>query len=509
MTYGHHLDETARALATAQVTLQNPDPGGITDYAAAAVARTHLYRAIERQVARLTARGDETEFGGLLSRATQTTASDLPLPPPSIHPVAVALRQAADSARAASEILNSHFDPASGRPRSSDGHAILAGINRVQNLTHLAQLAHAASEADRILAGWLEAGYTAGSHQPIVRTAIADARTASAVLYPAASAIRRTLGRTPIYHLQPPPLTDLAERWTALNSPADCLTAMDVTRAWLVQHLDSLTASDLNALTRTGLALSYETDYLVGLAHERTNTGAIGSLAGAWRIAARAAGHLHSLTRPEPGIGPAVLTAAEAWLRKQLRPDGGWRDPDTLRNSPDAAAWLALGLELAARMPDFATLVHRAALAALHRGAFLELGPRQRPALAGEPARRALWIKAGPASPQGIVLCSATSQLRSHAAWMAREAGVAALPGINESDPPNEASRRELRARLRRSAVIASTPAIPDQHPPQIRSHKPFQQSRFQPHHRQTTIAQQQADEPLLDYHQGSDGPGL
>ncbi|MEU3457923.1 hypothetical protein ABZ671_30685 [Micromonospora sp. NPDC006766] len=504
MTYGHHLDEAARALASALVTLQNPDSGGIADHAAVAIARTQFYRAIERQAAHLTARGDDTEFGRLLSQATQTTAFDLPLPPPSNHPLAVALRQAADAARAASEILDSHFDPGSGRPRSSEGHAILAGINRVQNLTHLAQLARAASEADRILAGWLKAGYAAGSHQPIVRTAIADARTTSAVLYPAASAIRRTPVRTPIYHLQPPLLTDLAQRWTRFNFPADCVTALDVTRTWLVQHHRNLTAADLNALTRTSLALSYETDYLIGLAQDRTEAGAIGFLARGWRTAARAASHLHSLTRPEPGIGPAVLTAAEAWLRNQLRPDGGWRNRDTLRNSPDAAAWRTLGRDLAARLPDLATLVHRAALAALHRGALLELDPRHRPAPAGEPVRRAHWIKAGPASPQGIVLRGATSQLRSYASWMAREAGVTALPGINESDASNEAGRRELRARLRRSAAAVANIGL---RPLQSRSPKPFHQPHLQPHH--WHIAQQQADEPQLDYHRDPDGPGL
>ncbi|MEU8376641.1 hypothetical protein AB0C22_26490 [Micromonospora sp. NPDC048894] len=503
MTYGRHLAQAATALATAQLALRQPEAGRITDHAAAAIARTHLYRALQRQVARF-AGGSDQEFDRLLGRATENTTSDLPLPPPSHHPAAVALRQAADAVRAAGEIVDSQFDPSSGRPRSSDGYAILAGVDRSENLTHLARLARAAGEVDRPLARWLAAGYVDGSQQDVVRTALQDSRTARAVLYPAVRAVAaRPSEQSPLRHLEPPPLTDYAGRWTSIGSPTDCVTALDVTRTWLVQHQHDLTAVDLRTLTRTSLALTYETGYLLTQATGRdTPSGAIGSLAAGWRLAARATTHLQSLTTAGPGVGPAVLAAAELWLRDRLRPDGGWRDPRELRATVDAGSWERLGRELAGRLPDFVTLVHRAARAALHRGDLLE---PHRLSEASSITARSRWIRATTGSPRGVQVLSATSQLRRSASRIAREAGITVLPGIHEYDPQNT-TNRTLRAQHRPSASLVPSASTRQQGLPAPPSRNPLQAQRSEDH-RQVAHAHQRNESP--GFGSGQDVEGL
>ncbi|MFY1681709.1 hypothetical protein ACN265_09300 [Micromonospora sp. WMMD730] len=488
MTYGRHLTRAATALAAAHLALRQPEAGRITDHAAAAVARTHLYRALQRQVARLGG-GSDQEWDRLLGRATEKTTSDLPLPPPSHHTVAVALRRAADALRAAGEIVDSQFDPSSGRPRSSQGYAILAGVDRSQNLMQLARLARAAGEVDRPLARWLAVGYSEGSQQSVVRTTIEDARTARAVLYPAVRAVSAgPLAQNPLHDLEPPPLTDRAGRWTTISSPIDCVIALDVTRTWLVQHPGDLTATDLKMLTRTSLALTYETGYLLTqTAGRNVPAGAIDSLAAGWRIASRAATHLQSLTTSAPGVGPAVLAAAEVWLRDQLRPDGGWRDPHQLRISADADRWRGIGAELAGRLPDLVTLVHRAARTALHRGDLLE-PTSHRLADASAAVGRSRWIRATTGSPRGVQLLSATSQLRRSAGRIAREAGIRVLPGIHEYDPQNTTNR----ARRQPSAASVAS-AAPQQDLPEPSYRNPLQ--TWQPGNHQQAGGRRQPDE--------------
>ncbi|MFI6163891.1 hypothetical protein ACIA59_28570 [Micromonospora haikouensis] len=469
MTYGQQLDRAAAAIAAAQVSLRHPRPGGIADHAAAAIARTHLYRAIERQVKRLSARRSDAVLIRELQHATHTTTLEMPLAPTTDHPVPTALRQAAEAARVASDILYAQFDPTDGRPRTPEGFAIQTGVLHAGSLPRLAQLARAAGEVDHGLAAWLHQGVAAGSHQLIVRTAASDARTTSLMLPHTVDAIasERPL-HSLLRDLQPPPLTDTARRWASITSPTDCVRALDVARTWLVQHHQHLTANDLKVLLRTGLALTYEIDYLIQAAHPGTHrTPTAGILASLWRGAAQASMHLHTLGNPESGVGPTVLAAAERWLRDQLRPNGDWREPKTLLRSRGGRAWQSAGTALAARLPDLASLVHQGALLAVRRGDMREPDPLQR-----RPPDRAVrprWIRASPASPQGAALLRFTGQLREETVALACEAGSKVLPGLHEAE------RRKLRQarpdRMTAPGVTASTghPSSPQPSNPRSR----------------------------------------
>ncbi|WP_416903532.1 hypothetical protein [Micromonospora echinospora] len=457
MTYGRYLDQAAGAIAAAQVNLRRPAPGSLADHAAAAIARTHLYRALERQVRRLSARAEENDLVRELHHATHTTVVEIPASPPTNHPVASALSQAADAARIASDILNVQFEPLTGRPRSPEGFAMQASSFRADALGRLAQLARAASETDRSLAAWLTKGIAAGSHQLIVRTAASDALTTSLTLPHVADAVASDapLGSL-LRDLRPPPLTDAEQPWTSITSPADCALALDVARTWLVQHYQSLTAVDLKVMLRTGLALTYEIDYLIGIAPPGTrSTGNVDILASVWRGAARAANHMHTLGSTTPGVGPAIVAAVETWLRSQLRGGGEWQKPEVILRSTGAEAWQDSAAALSGRMPDLVTLVHQGALSAMRRGDMLEPDPRQQ-----QPFNRTLrpkWIRAGPASLHGSTLLRFTGQLREKTIFMAKEAKAVVLPGFHEAKRHKSTAPKLPRPR-RKPLAVPSTP---------------------------------------------------
>ncbi|MFI7650630.1 hypothetical protein ACIBTZ_31830 [Micromonospora sp. NPDC049460] len=445
-------------MAAAQANLRSPAPGSLADHAAAAIARTHLYRALERQVRRLTVHEKENDLVRELHHATHTTAVEIPASPPTSHPVASELHQAAEATRIASDILSAQFDPLTGRPRSSEGFAVLASSFRADTLGCLAKLARAASEMDQRLATWLTQGIAAGSHQLIVRTAASDALTTSLTLPHVADAVASDgpLGSL-LRNLRPPPLTDAEQRWTSIASPADCALALDVARTWLAQHYQNLTAVDLKVLLRAGLALTYEIDYLIGIANSSTRkTGNVDILASVWRGAARAANHMHTLGSAAPGVGPAVVGAAETWLRSQLRSDGDWQNPATILRAAGAREWQNAAAALSGRMPDLVTLVHQGALCAMRRGDMLEPDPQQR-----QPAIHALgprWIRAGPASLQGSTLLRFTGQLREETIFMAKEADAAVLPGFYEAERHKSTARKLPRA----PGMAVTVPDTPD-----------------------------------------------
>ncbi|MFY1702973.1 hypothetical protein ACN28G_14700 [Micromonospora sp. WMMA1923] len=467
MTYGEHLDHAAAALADVQTRLRHPRPAGITDHAAAAIARTQLYRGLERQVARIMVTGQESTFAWELHKATRATASMVPLPPHSEHPAATSLRRAADHIRTAAEILGLQFDATTGRPRTTDGLAIARGINRSANLTALARLARAASEIDSPLATWLRDGHLAGSGQPIVATAATDAARTSISLHHAAnSVITGPADRHPLHALAPPPLTDVAERWTSLQEPRDTITAVDAARTWLMQHHRDLTAVDITTLTRTGLALTYEADYLIRLGAPRgTPLHSTPTAAAAWRQAAQAAEHLRSLDTPQPGVGPTVLAATEQWLRQHLRPHGTWAEPAELHRQ-HTTDWRTIGIALAARLPDLAALVHTGSREAIDRGRLLEAAPRA----LGRPSPTPRWTTATIGTRRGVDLLLTTSHLRAETLTMTREAGTTPTPGLTEADPRHPTHRDPPRTR-----AAELTPA-----------HHPDGQ---QPHHQSTDPA--------------------
>ncbi len=461
MTYGRLLDEGASAVARVQMLLLDPPWATAADCISVALARTNLYRAIERQVDRLGGPEYRGEFPDQLRMATSESRLTAPLQQPSAHPLAQAYQQAADSTRAASDVLNSHFHPTTGEPISSEGFAIRAGVERHQNIETLARLARAASEADGPLAQWLRKS-SAEVGLPIIENAVVDAeKTHASLQHAASSAIRRpTAARTP--HLQqmgPPPLVSDAARWTLIHIPRDFTAALDAARTWLVQNRTTLTASDLRTLARTAMALTYEADYLIGAGSDAAGithvvrSSTTTQLAATWRRAARAADQLHSLGRPEPGAGPAILARAEEWLRGHVRDEGTWRRWAELRRDIDIDAWKGMGQELTARLPDIATLVNRGARVALHRGHLYE----QLPGSGVGANRRGSWSRASTYQGKGFDLALATGQLRAGAMALAEEAGVAPMPGMHEADPSNQAGRNDVRARLRR---IATTPAI-------------------------------------------------
>ncbi|MFG3423210.1 hypothetical protein [Micromonospora sp. NPDC048063] len=461
MTYGQLLEQTASAVARVQALLRDPPRATTADCLAVAIARTNLYRAIERQVDRLGGPEYRAEFPQQLRMATGESRLAAPLQQPSAHPVAQAYQEAAHAIRAASDVLNSHFHANTGEPISSEGFAIKAGVERYQNIGALAQLAKAASESDGPLAQWLRKS-SAEVSLPIVEKAVIDAEGSfSALQHAATAAIPRpsAAATSSLQQMGPPPLVDDASGWNTIQTPRDFIATLDAARTWLVQNRTTLTASDLRSLARTAMALTYEADYLIGIGSDAAGvTHVVRSttttqLAATWRRTARAADQLHSLDRPEPGAGPAILARAEEWLRGHVRDDGSWRRWSDLRLGIDVAAWKGMGQDLTARLPDIATLVNRGARVALHRGQMYE----QLPAGAVEMIRRSGWSRASAYQGKGFDLALAASQLRQHSMAFAAEAGVAPTPGLHEADPSNQAGRNEVRARLRR---IAATPAI-------------------------------------------------
>ncbi|MEU3455308.1 hypothetical protein ABZ671_17180 [Micromonospora sp. NPDC006766] len=459
MSYGLHLDQAAAALSRTWVMLRQPPAATSADYLAVVAARVQFYRAIERQIGRFGGIDYESDLLQQLKNATGEDAAPTPLQEPSAHPIAVALRGAADAAGAASDILNAQFHPTTGAPVSSEGFAIKAGVDRFRNIARLAQLARAASEIDGPLAQWL-GGAAARSSPPFVTAAIEKAeRTHASLQIAAAAAIQQARGTSRLQALEPPPLLDDVTPWAHIRSPDDFTAAVDAARTWLVQNRTTLTAADFRTLTRAGMALTYEADYLVGLgsnaaglAHVVRSTTTT-SFASMWRRAARAADHLHSLGRPEPGVGPAALAKAEEWLRRHVRNEAGWQRWADLRQHVDPAAWKGMGRDLAARLPDLAALVNRGARMALHRGELYEqISPQ-----GSQGIRRSGWARARTNQGKGFDLVGATGQLRGFSMMFVRESGVTPLPGIHEADPRNQDGRAELRATLRR---IAGTKAV-------------------------------------------------
>ncbi|MBN1174899.1 MAG: hypothetical protein JXA67_22260 [Micromonosporaceae bacterium] len=454
-SYGDYLDETAAALSRVYAALRKAPPDGITDYAAAAIARTQFYRALEQQIVTI-AGGAGGDLAQSVRRATARTSPHLPSTPEATGPVALALRAAADASRAAGDILATHFDPR-GRPRTSDAMAIAAGVDREPNLARLAQLARAANDIDRRLAQWLRHGYEQGSQQPIVESAIADAEHTAANRRRPPKATAQA-DRATLHRLGPAPLVNAADRWATITTPAEAVAAVDVARAWLVRHRDHLTAADLKLLTRVGLALSYEVEYLAGITTGANTIGAntIGAeaITNRWLRAARAADGLRSLHRPDAGDGPTALAAAETWIRDQLRPNRRWLPAEELHASPELAAWRQTARDLAARMPDLATLVHHGAQHAVQQGELFELHMRlqQRGRLVAEPQWRVAQANVGPAAE----LLTATRELRGHSVRLAEAAGTSPLPGLHEAETRYQQARRRVQDEVRR--VAASEP---------------------------------------------------
>ncbi|WP_434740708.1 hypothetical protein [Micromonospora sp. SH-82] len=461
MTYGSLLEEAAAALASAHLHLRDPPPATITDHAAAAISRTHLYRAIERQVRQLV-RGTTNGLLREVTHATFVTAPDIPPTPAFDHPVASALHRAADALRLGSDILLAQFETATGHPRSPQGLAMLVDTFRHNALDHLARLAIAAAHVDHPLADWLTQGTTTGSRQPIVVTAAADARTTSRTLRHAVRAVDTPLNEM-LHALQPPPLVDEANRWTTIRSPTDCATALDAVRTWLVQHRRHVTAADLRTLTRSGMALSYEVDYLVTLHDDPRQRRPIDPLASAWRGAGRAADHLHTLGHATPGVGPNVMSAAEKWLRAHLRTHGTWRNPQDLLRSPQAPAWQSAAVALAARLPDLVTLVHDSALTAVRSGTLVEPDPLHRPRQ--DLTFRPRMVKAGPATYWGATLLRHTGQLRQESMLLVRDAKTTPLPGLYEALADGRAPSRSRKHPARSPAQSHPNPSVPRRTP--------------------------------------------
>jgi hypothetical protein len=453
VTYGEQLDATAAALARALAALRRASNGDSLDHVAAAIARAQLYRALERQIV-LVDGGSGRRLAQVVRRATARTGVDLPAAPRPMVPAAVALTEAAEAATIASEILASHIGHgAEGAPRTSDGAAVLAGVDRSDNLAQLAQLAKTAGEVDRALARWLDPDYaTRPDRQKLITAAAADAKSTGAALPPvaAAQAAHGDPDRAPLRSLAPSPATDDPHRWATPTSPAECVAAVDAARAWLLRHPEQLTARHLGEISRTGLALTHDLGQLLTATGNPGANEATAALAHRWRNAATAADALRSPIRHEPTTATEALAGAERWLRDQLRHGGQWLPGAAITQTPEAAeAWRSAARELAARMPDLATLVHRGAEHALQNGNLIApTGRLHKPP--GSLVQVAQWTVAQSATPQASTLVNTTRALREPAVRLAEAAGGQPRAGLHEAQTRR---RNVVRDKLREAAA--------------------------------------------------------
>jgi hypothetical protein len=450
-TYGGELGAAARALAATRAALREPDALHADDVYALAVARGQLYQALHRHAALVGG-----PFRNPLAEVLQAAATRAavihrrviqpPNPPSPESAAARALQRAADHVRLAADILGTQFGP-DRTPRTPDGIAVLAGVGRTDNLSAIARLTGAVVPIDQHLHGWLRSHRVDDLTDPTAASVIAATDATAAPPF-RLSAIAASVGSHvpagPRYLDTITTAPDLTAPLTTgrVHDAAGFADALDAGRAWLAQHhADDLTGQDLRRMLGTGLALTHELGRLLTLANPADTAVVeerVARAAKQWRVGYLNTEAVVTPGRDQPSPGAAALSAAERWLRRELRDGRVWRS-DVVGDDPAAPArWAGLARVLAERLPDIAEMAHRGARHAAVRGDLYTVAGLHRPAgLVHVPN----WVAAGPHTPPITRLLNATMNLRPAAEYVADAAAVTPRPGVHEAQSRTTAFR--------------------------------------------------------------------
>jgi hypothetical protein len=427
-TYGECLGELWEAILDAAKQLEQAEPPTVNDLMAAAIARTQAYQAMHRQAVIIA--GGEHPLTKALQRATTRSGGELPEPPASTAGSVVALQKVSGWAGRALEILESHVtvDQAGQRVVRSltpEGAATLAGFERAENLARVAFIATRLLYLDEAYLAW-----TAPYRVAVTTYADVGMTTTGPLEHIAQRHGSRQPGSTLLATLSGATATrpDLVG---SIESPRDCIAAVDAGRAWLHQQRRRLGHADLTVVLQTGVIFSdvavYLTDTLIpGRVHGTKQ------LASSWLAAASGLRKLLAATPDTPTVGRAALLAAADWLTAQVGRYGEWHAPEQFaRGSNSEQIWRDFARELAARLPDLVAHAYHAATIAIDRRVLLYQPQPQHDAAArsSSPLRPTTSADAPAAQVIGNLLVALSA-----AQEIARLAGVQPRQGLLEAE---------------------------------------------------------------------------
>ncbi|MFD0576125.1 hypothetical protein [Dactylosporangium darangshiense] len=499
-TYGELLDQAIDALDAATVAIGAAPPSGLDDQVHIAVARAQLYRNLHQQVV-LVGAAPISLLANELAHATARTgnlADGIVLTAPS-SPVAVAVARAAAVAEAATAILASHLAPPAptilALPPAPAAAALReAGHGRPAALRRIGDVVTAATRLDHRLGVWL-------AQHTIVAAAISDAdRTTTSRLPQAAARTARAKQPSPLDTLQANTALEVPHRQRSIDDFGSAFAALDTARGWLLDHRDHHTAIDLTTLSGVGLSLSHQVSFALRLAGHPLPKDAVAHLTHLWRRAGRLLGQLRDVRNIDTSPEIKTLLQVERWLRGLTRHEHGWRLPeDLVRTDADADTWHSLAIQLAARLPDLATLLDYGSNAAISRNALAQLwwpGPREvhgvwvnhpsgnAPPSPADPART--WSR-----PPGCCACRASGQPSQRAPGHhqgSKKCSIGSHPGGKGNARPTGTPSKPV-AGPRPSPATCGTCADASARPPPLRMTclSPRRPQRRLPNTRQTS----------------------
>jgi len=468
-SYGDLLTSAAAALARAHAALRDPPPAPAAR-ASAAMSRIRVYRSLEQHMVAVgkvhprdlpelgqppsamrpvANRSPVTTLAIALRYAVAETISANPtdrVDTPAAGPVAIALRDAYQSLQTAGDILISNTGPHLGpgirhRPLTPEGMAVLAGAGRPDNLAAVARLAAAAADMDVRLTRWMWPEDAPTDLRPLLAAAEQDAwqtksgplRT-SALLVAAGGDARRAVVRDLVVA---PPVDDPA-RWAYPSSGHDCVTAIDAARSWLLQYGNELTVGKLAATARAALAITHYAGHIhlhLATPGSAISTELIATTARPWRDVLNAVTGLRSPApaRTDHSTLSVAASAAAAWLRSQLRPDGQWLAPAPWASSPTARSqWRESAAQITARIPDLTDLLHQAIGTVQARGGVLAATGRLNPR--SSHLVHAVEWKQVPADHRSYrAVRAALAAAATEARELSAAVGVRARPGLDDA----------------------------------------------------------------------------
>jgi hypothetical protein len=450
---GDHLDDAAAALARAQALVRAPPAGG-AEQATVAVARTRLYRQLQRQVALLIGDGDTAVVAGQaaagppeaspanamsawLRQATERTTAAMPTRLPDVPvtgPVGTAVHQAAQAVAAANDLIADNLGDRV-RPRTVEAVAMAAGYGQTDNLAATATLALAADAMDiRITRdGWLRPRPGAGAWLPLLLVVGEDVqRNADEGMSVTALRVlgRGAADRAPGRGLRVVPVIDDPSRWTVVTSARQAVTAMDAARTWLLHNSARLSAAQIAATARGAVTIVVRVGQVLAATGPPDGVSELSRAAAKqWREAALTAAALRSTVPAGTDIGTAstAVNAVARWLTEQLRgeyphPATEWADDARI-----ATRWRRTAAEISSRLADLAELLQDGARQIHQHGNLLRAGTLHRPA--GRLIHVPQWVPVEPGDPTYQRLLGSLTRAAQRSQPLAAAAGVQRTAG--------------------------------------------------------------------------------
>jgi len=459
VSVGDRLDDAAAGLARAHALTRQP-PTGPGEQAVVAVARTRLYRQLERQVGLLTgadelgplavrtaaADPDASPVVGMRARlhlATERTTAAMPTRLPDVPvtgPVGTALHQAAEAVAAANDLLAEHLGDRR-RPRTLEGIALAAGHGEADNLAAAARLAVAAGDVDTRLRrdNWLLPGPDAAAWRPLLLAVNDDVHRsteAGTTIHAQRVATRGAADRAPGRHLETVPLIDDPNRWATVTSARQAVAAMDAARGWLLHHGDQLTAGQIAATARAALVITAHVGHvLVITGPADAPVSDLGRAAARpWREAGLMAAALRSNIPAGADVGTAsvAVAAVARWFGKHIRAGQTWRPAQEWAGTDRlGAGWRRTAGQVAARLGDVAELLRAGAEQIQRQGNLLRAGELRRQP--GHLVQIPQWAPAPATDPTYRRMLGALTRAAERAQPLADLAGISRPPGRREA----------------------------------------------------------------------------